>query len=175
VKKINDEVFIAEESVVRIGADEIAGLKAQARRNPRHRVRICAHKNAQDRLHEMLIVLTNEVYIRPHKHTNKSESFHVIEGEALVLFFTDIGDLAEVIHLGDAKSGRTFYFRNDDPRYHSQIVLSEALVFHETTNGPFNREDTQYAPWAPEEADAVQIPQYLESLRERIARFAARP
>jgi hypothetical protein len=29
--------------------------------------------------------------------------------------------------------------------------MSEFVVFHETTNGPFRREDMQFAVWAPGE------------------------
>jgi cupin fold WbuC family metalloprotein len=169
IKKINDEVCVAEDSIVRVDAEQIAMLTDQVGRNPRQRVRLCAHKDAQDRLHEMMIVLTSRVYIRPHKHTHKSESFHVIKGEATVVFFEDDGRIAEVIDIGDFASGKPFYFRNDDPRYHTQIITSKRLVFHEITNGPFDRADTQFAPWAPEEGDAAAAAQYIAALKERIA------
>ena len=101
----------------------------------------------------MLIVLTKDDYIRPHKYLYKTESFHVIEGSAVVIFFDEEGGIQEVIHVGDTSSGKQFYFRNDDARFHTQIITSDFLVFHEVTNGPFNRDDTIFAPWAPEEND----------------------
>jgi hypothetical protein len=48
--------------------------------------------------------------------------------------------------------------------WHTLIVRSEFLVFHETTNGPFNREDTIFPLWAPEEKEAEQVIGFIESL-----------
>ena len=169
-KKINDEVYVAEDPIVQADRALMESLKAQAAKNPRHRVRLCAHKDSQDRLHEMLIVLTKDVYIRPHKHLNKTESFHVIEGTASVIFFDDKGGIEDVIHIGGFTSGKQFYFRNDDSRYHTQIITSDDLVFHETTNGPFNRADTIYAPWSPEENDAEAARAFMENLRRDVVR-----
>jgi len=168
-KQINSEVYVAENPIVQVDLEQMEVLKSQAATNPRHRVRLCAHKDGQDRLHEMLIVLTKDVYIRPHKHLGKTESFHVIEGTATVIFFDDGGGIQELIKIGDFASGKPFYFRNDDPRYHTQIITSDALVFHETTNGPFNRADTVFAPWSPEETDANAVQAFLENLKRNVA------
>lgn len=164
IKRINDEVFVAEDQIVQVDRSQLETLKAQAACNPRRRARICAHKDVQDRLHEMLIVLAKGAYVRPHKHLHKPESFHVIEGTATVIFFDETGNAAEIIRIGEPESGGTFYFRNDDPRYHTQIVSSDFLVFHETTNGPFNRADTVFAPWSPEESDVVAVKAFMEKL-----------
>lgn len=164
MKKISEEVFFGDSPVVCASSEEIAFLKKQAANSPRHRARLCAHQDAQDSLHEMLIVLTNQVYIRPHKHFRKPESFHVVEGAAVIIFFSDEGVINEVIRVGDLNSGKPFYFRNDTPRYHTQIITSDFLVFHETTKGPLNQEDTVFAPWAPEESNATGIKSYLENL-----------
>ena len=164
IKRINDEVFVAEDQIVQVDRSQLETLKAQAARNPRRRARICAHKDVQDKLHEMLIVMARGTYVRPHKHLHKPESFHVIEGTATVIFFDEAGKGAEIIRIGEPKSGRTFYFRNDDPRYHTQIVTSDFLVFHETTKGPFDRADTVFAPWSPEENDVVAVKAFMEKL-----------
>jgi|ERR1039458_1530780 cupin fold WbuC family metalloprotein len=169
IKKVSDEVFVAENGLVLVDLAQIEFLKTQAARNPRHRARLCAHKHGQDRIHEMLIALTQDVYIRPHKHLNKSESFHVIVGSAIVVYFDDAGAIAEVVHVGDAASGRPFYFRNDDGRYHTQVITSPFLVFHEATNGPFSRADTLFAPWSPEETNLEAVRAFLESLKVRAA------
>ena len=153
--KLNDEVLVASSPLVQLGRADIEALKRQALTNPRRRIRICAHPDTADRLHEMLIVHTRGAYVRPHKHLQKSESVHIIEGEVNVVFFDDAGAVAEVVRMGDYGSGRKFYYRIGGPRYHTLLITSEFLVFHEVTNGPFRREDTVFAPWAPEEADAA--------------------
>lgn len=169
MKMLNTEVFVAEDRLVTVDCAQIKILKEQAARNPRRRVRLCAHKDVQDRLHEMLIVMGRDIYVRPHKHLRKTESFHVVEGTATVVFFEESGAIDEVVHIGDFLSGGVFYFRNDEPRYHTQIITSEFLVVHEITNGPFNRADTVFAPWAPDEADTAIVAGYLERLKRAIA------
>ncbi len=169
-KTINNEVFVAEDHVVTVSRDGIAVFQQQAARNARHRARLCAHKDNRSRIHEMFIALTGDVYIRPHRHLDKSESFHVIEGTASVVFFDDKGTIEEVVHIGDYLSGRPFYYRNEDARFHTQIVTSERLVFHETTNGPFNRADTVFAPWSPEESDSSEVAAYMDNLKREVAR-----
>src|SRR4051812_15824469 len=78
--KFNDEVLYSDDLIVQVERPEIEQLKKAALLNPRRRIRLCAHRNVDSTLHEMLIVHTANTYVRPHKHLNKIESFHVIEG-----------------------------------------------------------------------------------------------
>ena len=167
-RKINDEVYVAEAHVVQVDQQSIDAFNQQAKHTSRHRARLCAHKENENRIHEMFIALTKDAYIRPHRHINKSESFHVIEGTAIVIFFTDGGTIEEVFEIGDFRSGKPFYFRNEDDRFHTQIVTSDRLVFHETTNGPFNRADTVLAPWSPEDTNAAGVKNYMDELKRAV-------
>ena len=76
--------------------------------HPRSRIRLCAHPDVNDTLHEMLIVHEKGTYVRPHKHLNKTESVHIIEGSVDVVIFDDDGNITDVIQMGDYKSGRNF-------------------------------------------------------------------
>jgi cupin fold WbuC family metalloprotein len=171
LKKVSNEVFVAESGFLQTDRAEIEMLKAHASRSPRHRSRICAHYKNESRIHEMLIVLTDEVYIRPHKHLRKSESYHVIEGSATVVYFDDNGGISDVLRIGDKDSGRSFYFRNDDERYHTQIVTAPFLVFHETTNGPFDPAETVFAPWSPDDTNPDRAATFLADLKTRADRY----
>ncbi len=164
------EVFVADEDVVSLGPAVIADLKRRAASTPRRRCRVCAHPDPADPLHEMLIVLDGSTYVRPHKHLGKSESFHVVEGAADIVTFDDDGEISEVIELGDYASGRRFYYRLNVPRYHTVLVRSEALVVHETTNGPFVAEDVVNAPWAPGDDELEGRAAYLRELDARVRR-----
>jgi cupin fold WbuC family metalloprotein len=168
VRCISNEVYVAEDHVVEVSEESLKVFQQQAERSPRHRSRLCAHKDAQNRIHEMFIALTENSYIRPHRHVNKSESFHVIEGTATVIFFDDEGAIQQIIEIGDYRSGKPFYYRNEDSRFHTQIVTSRRLIFHETTNGPFNRADTVLAPWSPEETDASAVKSYMDRLKKEV-------
>ena len=57
------------------------------------------HRDLNDLLHEMIIVIDKNSYIRPHKHLWKSESFHLIYGEADIVIFNDYGEIVNIIEL----------------------------------------------------------------------------
>ena len=164
----NDEVFVTESDVVSVSESDIAFLKKQALANPRKRARICAHRDSADALHEMIIAIGKGSYLRPHKHIGKSESFHIIEGEASVALLDDNGTITQVIALGAPGTGKSPFYRLSDDRFHMLVVLSDVLVMHEVTNGPFIREQTIQAPFAPDEADAEKSTAYLTEISERL-------
>ncbi len=164
MRTISEEVLVADEDIVRVGAANLEQLRGAAAANARRRVRICAHHDPAEPLHEMVIVHMQGVYVRPHKHVGKSESMHVVEGIADVVFFDDKGGVSDVIPVGEAGSGRDFYYRLASPWYHTLVVRSEFFIFHEVTSGPFRREDTVFPPWAPEENDAVAVARFQKRL-----------
>jgi cupin fold WbuC family metalloprotein len=168
IKKVNDEVLYADETIVNVDYQDIAFLKKNVQHNERKRIRLCTHQDVHDQLHEMLIVLSQDTYIRPHKHQNKSESFHIIEGIIEVVVFDELGKVLKVIPMGDYTSGRKFYYRLAEPSYHTVLIRTDMAVFHETTNGPFNQNDTDFATWAPNEHDKVAAQQFKEQLIQRI-------
>ncbi len=168
-----DEVFIATGGSVQVRPQDVAMVVRQGTTNARRRARLCVHPGPDDRLHEMLIVLDRGTYIRPHRHGRKSESFHVIDGELDVVVFHDDGAVREVVRMGPFGSGRAFFYRVMEPCYHAVLVNTPHVLFHETTNGPFDRAETEFAPWAPAEGDPAAAA-YAADLRARIAVDAAR-
>ena len=165
LKKLNDEVLIAGDIIAQLARPDVESLKKQSLLNERRRIRICTHNQIDDPLHEMFIVHQRDAYVRPHKHLNKSESVHIIEGAVDVVLFDEGGDVMEVIQMGDYRSGRRFYYRISEPRYHTLLITSECLVFHEITNGPFNKADTVFARWAPEEGDLAGREEFMRRVR----------
>jgi len=121
----------------------------------------------------MLIVHTKGAYVQPHRHQNKPESYHVIEGVADLLFFDIRGCLTGVLPLGDNASGRIFYCRLNDSRFHTLVIRSETFVFHEVTTGPFRRENTVFAPWAPGPKAKNEQRIFMKMLEAEINRFYA--
>ena len=112
----------------------------------------------------MLIVHEKGSWVPPHKHLGKDESIHVVEGSALLVSFTEEGEVSATVQLG--QSG-VFYCRLPSGIYHTLLIDSDWLVFHETTLGPFDRSQTVFAPWAPtnsgEHADL-----FIENLRKNL-------
>jgi cupin fold WbuC family metalloprotein len=162
---VNEEVLVSLDPVTRVDHRDIAWLKARAAKNQRKTVRLCAHRSVDDPVHEMLIVHSKGARVRPHKHPNKSESFHIIEGKLDIVVFDDSGGVVDVINMGDYPSGERFFWRLSESYYHTVIPRSDVVVFHETTNGPFERSTSNVgAPWSPEETDLAGLERYLAEL-----------
>ena len=73
IRKESDEVLYPRESIVAVNGLDLEKLKKLALLNTRKRIRLCAHKTPDDKLHEMIIVHTKECYVRPHKHLHRPE------------------------------------------------------------------------------------------------------
>lgn len=160
------EVFTHTDPVIEIGPDWISRLKAAAEASPLRRARVCLHLRPEDAVQEMIIVLCEDVLFPPHRHQNKTESFHIIEGELDLVVFDDEGAPINTLKMGPPGSGKTFCYRLNSPLYHALLLRSSFVVFHETTTGPFTKGDAQFAPWAPR--DSAKLRSFLEhSLRER--------
>lgn len=164
-RQFDKEVLFVEDPIVGVGRSDIDLLKARARANERRRIRLCIHRDVEEPLHEMLIVHTRDTYVRPHKHVLKTESFHIIEGSAELFVFDEDGTIRESIALGEYGSGQHFYYRLTEPVFHTLLILSDVLVFHETAPGPFRRADIVLAPWAPEEGNVKAVEAFLDRLR----------
>jgi cupin fold WbuC family metalloprotein len=141
--------------------------------NERKRIRLCTHKDVDDEVHEMLIVHAKDTYVRPHKHVNKIESFHVIEGKVDIVLFKEDGGIMDAVQMGDYLSGYDFYHRISFPYYHTLIIRSDVLVFHETTNGPFKRTDTIFPVWAPDEKDFSGQKEFMSNLIMQVDSFVS--
>jgi|SRR5579871_5916969 len=170
----NAEVLYAEDPIVQVDQQDIDFLVDRAAKNPRKRVRLCTHKDVDDKLHEMLIVHARDCYVRPHKHLSKSESFHVIRGIVDIALLDEEGGLVEVVPMGDFATGRKFYYRLADPHYHTLLIRSDYVIFHEITNGPFNRADTIFAPWSPDLEDAAGANRFMKELDQKVQRYLAK-
>lgn len=168
MKRLTEEAYVVDAPIAHIGPAEVQFLKDHVHKTQRKRVRICTHKNIEEKLHEMFVCYIKETYVRPNKHLKKDESLHIIHGAADFVFFDDRGEVIEVVPLGDYASGRNFYCRVPESVYHTFVIRSDIIVIHEATPGPFRREDTVYASWAPEEADIPAVKQYLDQLEQRV-------
>src|SRR5262249_32905489 len=152
--------------------EQLKGAAAVARRR---RARLCAHPGTNDRLHEMLIVHEQGIYVRPHRQrSGKSESLHVVEGELDVGLFDDAGGILTVMAMGEFRTGRPFYYRVADPFYHTLLIRSAVAVFHEITNGPFEPGDTEFATWAPAEPDREAVDSFTDVLEKQVQQWKSR-
>ena len=164
----NSEVLYTNDTISTVNRPDVKNLKILSINNERKRIRLCTHSDSNQVLHEMLIVHGKSTYVHPHKHPGKSESTHIIEGLVDIILFDDDGRIDRVIEMGDYASGKIFYYRIATPIFHTLIIRSDILVFHETTNGPFNKESTIFAPWAPTGTAPDLVDTFISDLKKRI-------
>jgi len=167
-KEMSKEVYYTTDDIAKLSKKDFSFLKKKLVDNNLRRIRVCTHKDVKDKIHEMFIVLKKNAYIRPHKHLNKDESFHLIEGSGKVIIFKDNGKIKDVIEISDYESGQRFYYKLDKPYYHTLLVTSKFLVFHETKQGPFIKSDMVFADWSPDEQDKTEVKKYVEKLEADI-------
>ena len=171
LKKLNDGSFVTMAPIVTINKGDLAFLHQISQHLPQQRARICTHRDNEVAIHEMIISLQQGSYVHPHCHLNKTESFHIIQGRCDVLLFKKDGTLSDIIQLGEYASGLPFFYRLADPLFHTLLIHSPIVTLHETTNGPFNKEETMLAPWAPQESDMLTVQSYLKELTKKAETF----
>ena len=171
-EKVSEEVMYSKDSrIVRVNSSQVEQLVAMSEEAARRRIRICAHSRCEDLLHEMIIVHAKGTYVRPHKHLGRAESFHVISGRADVVVFDAVGEIFDVIKMGDFASGDNFYYRLNINFFHCMLIYSDHLVFQETTMGPFDSSSTVFAPWAPSGDDSGEVLRFLETTISKVQCF----
>jgi glucose-6-phosphate isomerase len=159
------EVFRNDQKIVCVGEEWIRQLKDAAAASPLRRARLCLHLSHGDAVQEMIIALCRNVLFRPHRHADKTESFHAIEGEYDVLVFDEQGRPERRVRMGPFGSRRIFCYRLCTSAWHAILPRSEFVVLHESTTGPFDPEEpVEFAPWAPAEPGALR--RFLESSLE---------
>ncbi len=124
------------------------------------RCRICVHRTETDPLHEMLLMFAADSYIRPSRHAF-DESLYVVEGQGQYVFFDDNGEVRGRVLLGPLASGRACYARVPAGAFHALLLNTEMLV-KISCPGPFRKEATEFASWAPTEQKEGIV--WLESL-----------
>jgi cupin fold WbuC family metalloprotein len=145
MREMSPAVIQMQGTTVVVDADLIRTIIERARLAPERRARALLHPSASDSLHEMVIALPRDSCDVPHINFKSGKSFHVIEGELVVMIFSDDGRETTAIPLSavDTRHGRML--RLVTSKWHTIIPLTEYTVFIETIIGPFT--GNQFAPW----------------------------
>lgn len=153
--------FIGQE-LIEIRPEQLEELKRAAAAAPLKRARLCLHQGHSDPIQEMVIATGRESYVRPHRHQNKTVSYHIIEGELQLIFFDDQGSVSRRLHMGSRETGQVFIFRLSSSPWYSLVPLSDFVIIHETITGPFT--NTEFAPWAPDGSEPNAVRDFLARL-----------
>jgi len=157
------------ESFSAFGFKDIDYLKSRALNAPRKRYRICLHNNHSSGTQEMLICLAGFSYFHPHRHPgNRSESYHMVEGELDVYLLNESGETLEKIELAapcrKLKSQKPFMYRVSNSVYHFTVPRSELTIYHEVLTGPWGADSIEYANFAPGENQSELVRVFTENI-----------
>lgn len=174
MKKINEEVYVPEDdTLITLNKTDIDTIQQSAAKSLKLRSRVCIHNNSEDSIQEMIIVHNKRVYVKPHKHTAGSESFHIIKGKLEIILFNENGDITNIIPLEAYHQGKnpSFCYRLNKPLYHTIIVKSRFVVIHEVINGPFKKENSEFPSWAPSEEEKEAVNKWKIELEWKVKDF----
>ena len=117
-------------------------------------IRICMHKDPSDKQHDMVLLQKRKNFYKPwyenrkmgtfpHKHLKRSETYHLIKGKMACVIFNNKGKVtfAQAMYPNDI-------FRTPINTYHTQIPLSEYVIYHEGALGPFKKGNSVFPKWA---------------------------
>ena len=135
------------QDTIYIDRKKLEELKILAQKDPNKRARICLHKNDEEMVQEMIIAFCKDSYIRPHRHIDKSESYHIIEGRIEIIFYNDNGIEIDKVVLSDKMDEHPFLFRVSNSAWHTVVPKSDFVIIHEVTKGPFNKNSSEFADW----------------------------
>lgn len=158
------EAYFKKGNIVSFSEAEIDELKNKTNLSLTGRFRYCLHQDHSDQIQEMIIGISKDSYCRPHRHPiHFSESYHIIQGELLILFFDQNGN--EYHRETLEKNGKNV-IRINHSVIHMPISLSDVTVYHETLTGPFDKENmVEYMDWAPDE-QTNQAVEYLNKMKQ---------
>ena len=137
------------QDTIYIDKKKLEELKILAQNDPNKRARICLHKDDGEMIQEMIIAFCKDSYVRPHRHIDKSESYHIIEGRIEIIFFNDNGIEIDKVVLSDKIDEHPFLFRISNSAWHTVVPKSDFVIIHEVTKGPFNKNSSEFADWEP--------------------------
>ena len=135
------------QDTIYIDRKKLEELKILAQKDPNKRARICLHKNDEEMVQEMIIAFCKDSYIRPHRHIDKSESYHIIEGRIEIIFYNDNGIEIDKVVLSDKIDEHPFLFRISNSAWHTVVPKSDFVIIHEVTKGPFNKNSSEFPDW----------------------------
>lgn len=146
IKKKNSEVYYCNGNLVFFDKKIKNFLISKAKKSSSGKCRICFHENIKSSLHEMIIIHSKKSYVPPHRHLKHAESLTILQGSANLIIFDRKGNIIKKVLLSDRKNGVNFY-RMNKSTFHSLIIKSKYLIFHEVTRGPFVRKNMIIARW----------------------------
>jgi cupin fold WbuC family metalloprotein len=112
--------------------------------------RVCLHANYKDTLQDMVLIQHSKNFYPPHKHSNRYDTYHILEGCLGVVIFDNKGQVVKTYKLK-----KNFFYKTPKNKYHLTLPLTTKVVYHEYRSGSFDRKTNCIFPnWAPDKINA---------------------
>ena len=105
-------------------------------------LRICLHKKYKDKHQDMIILQQKKNFYMPHKHLEKSETYHIIKGKMGCVLFNQKGKIDFKCTLSEND-----IFRVPINTFHTMIPISKYVIYHENKAGAFKKNDSVHSNW----------------------------
>lgn len=138
------EIEFASEPAAVCDSETVNRIRRAAAESPRLRARLCLHPDTNAQLHEMIIVLRRGTAIPIHRHPDKAECYHILQGRMTLKIYDEDGRLSRQTVLEPFGGQEPFVCRIPAGLWHTVEVESDEVVLHESTTGPFSPSDTEY-------------------------------
>lgn len=148
---------VNDDSKLVVNAEYLARLKERQDGNSEKRCTLCLHNDTREKHHEMINLYRKGEYVRPHCHTDKTETKIMLEGKMLAILFDEKGKITDRIILSSSTNDN-FLLRIDRKVIHTNIPLTD-VVFYESITGPYTGVNDSFFPaWAPalDDHDAIK-------------------
>lgn len=156
-------LYVNDNSALKIDKEYIERLKSLARCNGEGKCKMCLHNDTRKHVHEMLNVFPEGAYVRPHSHPLKTETQIIIEGKMLMVIFDNLGEIVDEFVM---ENSGIFMFRLEKGMIHTNIPLSDIVVY-EVTDGPFiGKDDSVFPEWASEAAYGDEIKKLINKVKQ---------
>lgn len=160
--------YFCKEKPARVNRRLVEQLKQAANQAEGKNVRLCLHDRPEATFHDMIILERKANYYRAHRRPNKEVTYHMIEGTMGAFVFDENGQVEEACLLD---SENNFIYSVDADRFRVTIPVSDVVIFHEASPGPFVGEgDSVFPPWAPDGNNQKEAKAYTEKLMETLQR-----
>jgi len=140
-------------------------VSGQAKENERLRMNYNFHDTLEEPIHRMLNALEPGTYLPPHRHKNpdKDETYIILRGSLLTVFYDDEGNIIQKTELNPKKG--IYGLEIPAGMWHSIVVLEPDTVIFEIKQGPYAPLGGEnLAPWAPDPSDEKAVELYIKSI-----------
>ncbi|MDL2213073.1 WbuC family cupin fold metalloprotein [Bacteroides sp. OttesenSCG-928-D19] len=137
----------------------------QAKLNDRLRMNFNFHTTLDEPIHRLLNALEPGTYLLPHRHKNpdKVETYLILKGSLITVFFDDEGNITEKTELNPDKG--LYGLEIPAGVWHSIVVLESGTVIFEIKAGPFSPLPPEnIASWAPNPSDKEGVKAFIDKI-----------